>query len=134
MAEEPIRQTVLLVDDEASVRLYVTTVLRREGFQVLEAADGVDALAMLREIRGAVDVLVTDIKMPRMTGIELVNAAKIAFPGIPVVYISGEHLKQELHSPQHRVAFLQKPFLPQAVLDAVREVIPRTTTASGFGA
>lgn len=127
-----MRQTVLLVDDEASVRLYVTTVLRREGFQVLEAADGVDALTMLREIRGAVDVLVTDIEMPRMTGIELVTAAKIAFPGIQVVYISGEHLQQELHDPQHCVAFLQKPFLPQAVLDAVRGVIPRATTASGF--
>ena len=132
MAKTPIRHTVLLVDDEASVRLYVTTVLRREGFQVLEAADGVDALAMLREIRGAVDVLVTDVEMPRMTGIELVKAAKIAFPGIPVVYISGEHLKQELHSPEHRVTFLQKPFLPQAVLDAVRGVIPKTATASGF--
>ena len=132
MAEKPLRQTVLLVDDEASVRLYITAVLRSEGFQVLEAADGVDALAMLRKIRGAVDVVVTDVNMPRMTGIELVNAAKIAFPGIPVVYISGEHLKQELHNPQHRVAFLQKPFLPQAVLDAVREVIPKATTVSGF--
>jgi len=86
---------------------------------------------MLREIRGAEDVVVTDIKMPKMTGIELVNAAEIAFPGIPVVYISGEHLKRELHNPQHRVAFLQKPFLPQAVLDAVRGVIPKTTIASG---
>src|SRR4051812_31056783 len=127
----PVRLTVLLVDDQEYLRRFVKTVLRREGFQVLEAGDGVDGLALLREIDGAVDILVTDVRMPRMSGIELVKAAKSAFPELPVLYISGEYLKQELHDPQHHVAFLQKPFLPQAVLDAVREMIPGATAAPG---
>lgn len=129
---QPEQQKVLLVDDEAPVRNYVSAVLRRSGFQVLEAADGVDALAVLREIEGGVDLLVTDVSMPRMTGIELVQAVAAGFPGIPVVYISGEPLKHELHSPQCHVVFLQKPFLPQAMLDAIQAVDPKSVAASRF--
>jgi two-component system cell cycle sensor histidine kinase/response regulator CckA len=132
MTERQLGRTVLLVDDEESVRLYITTVLRREGFQVLEAADGVDAFALLREIRGAVDVLVTDIRMPRMSGTELVEAIKVDFPGIPVVYISGDHSRQDVPNGHRRVAFLQKPFAPQAIVDAIRGVVLNTTTASEF--
>jgi two-component system, cell cycle sensor histidine kinase and response regulator CckA len=115
-------QLVLLVDDERSLRAYASEVLCREGFEVVEAADGADALAIVQRMHGAVNVLLTDIKMPRMTGIELVTIVRTDFPGIPVVYISGEALRDGLHNPCARVAFLQKPFGPQALLDAVRTV------------
>ena len=82
-----------------------------------------DALSMVQHMQGTVDVLVTDIRMPRMTGIELVRAVKIDFPGIPVVYISGEAMRDELHNPRARVVFVQKPFRPQAILTAVRTVV-----------
>jgi len=116
-----MRPIALLVDDDQPLRGYVSAVLRQGGFEVVEAADGTDALAMLQRMDGTVDVLVTDIRMPRMTGIELVRAVKNEYPGIPVVYISGEALRDELHAA--RVAFLQKPFAPPAVLDAVRTVM-----------
>jgi two-component system cell cycle sensor histidine kinase/response regulator CckA len=128
------QQKVLLVDDEWSVRVYVANVLQGDGFDVLEAADGVDALALLLQMRGAVDVLVTDVQMPRMTGIDLVEKVKTEFPSIPVVYISGDHLTKELHNPSHCVVFVQKPFRPRAILDAVRSVIPIAEASSGFGA
>lgn len=115
-------RTALLVDDDAPVRRYVTTVLRREGFDVLEACDGADALSLLHEIQGAVDVLVTDVEMPQMNGTDLVRAARVCFPGIPVLYVSGPCLKEDLHCPQDRVAFLQRPFPPQAVLEAIRGI------------
>jgi CheY-like chemotaxis protein len=114
-----------LVDDEAALRAYVARVLQLGGFEVMEAADGVDALAVLRAVGRAVDVLVTDIKMPRMLGTELVEAATRDFPGLPVVYISGEHLKTQLHRPELGIVFLQKPFLPQAMFDAVCGVTQR---------
>ena len=111
-----------MVDDDAPVRRYITTVLRREGFDVLEACDGADALSLLHEIHGAVHVLVTDVEMPRMNGADLVRAARVDFPGIPVLYVSGQSLQEDLDCPQDHVAFLQKPFPPEAVLEAIRGI------------
>ena len=116
-------QIALLVDDDQQVRGYVSAVLRHGGFEVVEAADGTDAVAMVQRVHSTVDVLVTDIEMPRMTGIELVRAVKNEYPGIPVVYISGRSLPEELHNPRTRVVFVQKPFGPRAILSAVRTVI-----------
>ena len=113
----------VLVDDEQTLRAYVSAVLHQGGFSVIEAADGSDALALVRQMRGCVDVLVTDVKMPRMTGIDLVTCVKIDFPDIPILYMSGEPLQESLHNPRSRVLFLQKPFGPQAFLDAVRTVV-----------
>jgi len=92
--------------------------------------DGTDALSIVQSMHGTLDVLVTDIKMPHMTGTELVRAAKMDFPGIPVVYISGEALREELHNPRGRVVFLEKPFGPQAILDAIRTVTAPAAAAS----
>ncbi len=128
------RQRVLLVDDELPVRTFIAKALQREGFEILEAGDGQDALGVLQQMGGDVDVLVTDIKMPRMTGIELVEKVKTEFPGVPVVYISGEHLKEQLHNPSKRVVFLQKPFRPQAMLDAIRAVTADCGAVRGFSA
>lgn len=121
-------KVALLVDDEQLVRDYVSTVLRQEGFKVLEAADGTDALSIVQGMRGTVDVLVTDVRMPRMTGIELVRSVKTDFPALPVIYISAEAFCDGLHDPCGHVLFLQKPFGPQAIRDAVRTVmIPEDT-------
>lgn len=126
-----MRQIALLVDDEQPVRAYVSAVLRQDGYEVLEAGDGSDALSIVQQMQGTVDVLVTDIRMPRMTGIELVRAVKIDFPGVPVVYISGEALRDDLHNPRARVVFVQKPFRPQAILTAVRTVVAMAGAAQG---
>jgi NarL family two-component system response regulator LiaR len=123
-------QIALLVDDERCLRAYASEVLCREGFEVVEAADGDDALRIVQSMHGTVNVLVTDIKMPHMTGIELVKAVRTDFPGIPVVYTSGEALRDGLHNPRARVAFVQKPFGPQALLDAVRTVTAPAAAAS----
>ena len=123
-AGRPSQRVVLLVDDEASVRSYVRRVLQRGGYQVLEAADGVDALDLVRKLGGAVDLLVTDVRMPRSTGTELAKVVKTEFPNLPVVFISGEHLKDQLHDPERRAVFVQKPFLPEVFLEAVKGLLP----------
>jgi two-component system, cell cycle sensor histidine kinase and response regulator CckA len=122
-------QVALLVDDEQPVRSYVSAVLRQAGFDVIEAANGADALSILQYRRCTVDVLVTDIMMPRMTGIELVSGVKNEYPELPVVYISGEPLREDLHNPRTRVLFLQKPFGPSAIVDAVQTVIKPSQAA-----
>jgi CheY-like chemotaxis protein len=118
-------QTALLVDDEPDMRTYVSGILRRGGFQVYEAADGMDALSFLRSVSGAVDLLVTDIRMPRMTGTELAGVVRNDFPEIPIVFISGEQPRWLLDDPEARTIFLLKPFQPQAILEAVRIVSRR---------
>jgi len=129
-AVRPPQRVVLLVDDDAIVRTYVKRLLQLNGYQVLEAADGADALALLRKLSGAVDVLVTDVKMPGMTGTELVKVAKTEFPNIPVVFISGDFLWDELHVPWQRVVFVQKPFPPEALLNAMEEFLPKISVQS----
>jgi two-component system, cell cycle sensor histidine kinase and response regulator CckA len=123
-------RVALLVDDEQKLRAFVSAVLREGGFHVLEAADGKDALLIVQRVNGIVDVLVTDIGMPHMTGIELVTKVKCDFPGIPVVYISGDAGSEGLHNPSARTVFLQKPFGAKAILDAIRTVIAPAAAAT----
>jgi two-component system, cell cycle sensor histidine kinase and response regulator CckA len=81
--------SVLVVDDEAAVRRFAVRVLQREGYEVLEAADGLEALEMLRAGKVTVDLIVSDIVMPRMNGVELMQAVTESDPQIPVVLMSG---------------------------------------------
>jgi two-component system, cell cycle sensor histidine kinase and response regulator CckA len=81
--------SVLVVDDETAVRRFAVRVLQREGYDVLEAADGLEALEMLRAGKVTVDLIVSDIVMPRMNGVELMQAVTESDPRIPVVLMSG---------------------------------------------
>ena len=81
--------SVLVVDDETAVRRFAVRVLQREGYEVLEAADGLEALEMLRAGQVTVDLIVSDIVMPRMNGVELMQAVAESDPQIPVVLMSG---------------------------------------------
>ena len=119
------RETVLLAEDDPSVRAIVADVLTQKGYRVLRAADGQAALEMARGQPGKIDLLVTDIVMPGMTGRELAEALTAARPGLRVLYMSGytddavvRHgvLAEEMH-------YLQKPFSPRALASKVREVL-----------
>lgn len=81
--------SVLVVDDEAAVRRFAARVLARDGFEVLEANDGVDALELLKVASPPVDIVVTDIVMPRLNGVELMEALSVSHPGLPVILMSG---------------------------------------------
>jgi two-component system cell cycle sensor histidine kinase/response regulator CckA len=81
--------SVLVVDDEAAVRRFAVRVLQRDGYDVLEAADGHEALEMLRTGQVTVDLIVSDIVMPRINGVELMQAVTESHPDVPVVLMSG---------------------------------------------
>jgi PAS domain S-box-containing protein len=119
------RETVLLTEDEAQVRQMIRMILEMSGYRVLEAASGEEALILYKQHEGQIDLIMTDVVMPGMSGRELAESLEDLHPGIKVLYISGytddaivRHglLDQE-------IAFLQKPFTPDALMRKVREVL-----------
>jgi DNA-binding NtrC family response regulator len=80
---------ILVVDDETAVRRFAARVLERDGFGVLEAVDGVEALEMVRDQGVSVAAVVSDIVMPRMNGVELMDALSVSHPDLPVILMSG---------------------------------------------
>jgi CheY-like chemotaxis protein len=124
---EPASQleTILVVEDEAGIRALVRKILRRQGYQVLEAANGVEALAICREHSGQIDLLITDVIMPEVGGRELVDRFHDLCATAKVLYVSGYTDDSAIYSGNHTAgtAFLQKPFTLGALLDKVKEVL-----------
>ena len=79
--------SVLVVDDETAVRRFATRVLEREGFSVIEATDGIEALEICKSCKP--DLVVSDIVMPRLNGVELMQALSVSYPDVPVILMSG---------------------------------------------
>jgi len=120
-------ETVLLAEDDSSVRGIVSDVLTQKGYRVLPAADGQAALAMARGYQGEISLLVTDIVMPGMTGRELAEALTDERPGLRVLYMSGYTDDAVVRHGvlSEGVPYLQKPFGPRALSSRVREVLDR---------
>jgi two-component system cell cycle sensor histidine kinase/response regulator CckA len=105
-------RTVLVAEDEATVRRFVRVVLEKEGFRVLEAENGMEALAVFEGAEPPPDVLLTDVVMPQMGGKELAKRLQEARPGMKVIFMSGFVRDPELLEGlnDRKVPFLQKPF------------------------
>jgi signal transduction histidine kinase/CheY-like chemotaxis protein len=113
--------TVLLVEDEDAVRAYASAVLRTAGFSVAEAASGKEALAEIEQHGGSFDIVVTDVVMPGMTGVELARRIDELLPSLPVLLVSGFAEDPRLHGPNGvQLPFLSKPYRPDVLLHAVR--------------
>jgi CheY-like chemotaxis protein len=114
-----IRQaTVLVVDDEEPLRLYVTRIMEDEGYRTLSAGDGAEALRLLDESEDLVQLVVTDIIMPNMSGLELAAHLARRAHAPPVLFMSGNYLETHLTGP-----LLTKPFLPQDLSRMVRRLM-----------
>jgi PAS domain S-box-containing protein len=124
---EPRRQgweTVLLVEDEDAVRALAREVLRRNGYVVLEARHGLDAIRAAERHPDEIQLLITDVVMPHMSGRDLADRLIAVRPKMKVLFISG----YTDHAIMHRhltpgVAFLQKPFSPEMFARKVRSVL-----------
>jgi CheY-like chemotaxis protein len=124
-------ETVLLVEDEEVVLRFMQKVLAGRGYHVLEAVNGLDALAISNQYQGTVDLLVTDVKMRFMGGYELAQALKLTRPGTPRIFISGYNEESDLlgEGRDEKSSFLQKPFTPLAFAQLVRNVLDGTPAA-----
>ena len=108
--------TVLVVDDEASIRGLVRNILAPKGYTVYEAADGLAAFKVIEALRGKLDVLLTDIRMPKLDGVALAQKVTAEYPSINVLYMSA-YLASFTKLPDQSI--LAKPFAPSALLDMV---------------
>jgi two-component system cell cycle sensor histidine kinase/response regulator CckA len=135
LSEEPERQrelaarsgagVVLVVDDDAVVRQVVSTVLRRAGYVVFDAAGPIEALKFAREYRERIDLLLTDAVMPHSSGKELADRLGELRPGVRVIYMSGYTDRDIVHHGvlDAEVNFLPKPITPAPLLDLVARVL-----------
>jgi PAS domain S-box-containing protein len=117
-------ETVLLVEDEGALRELVREHLEAWGYMVLTARDGAEALAICESHRGPIDLLLTDLVMPRMSGRELATRAVLLKTGIKTLYMSGyTDDAVVLHGLTEKTPFLQKPFTDVALARKVRELL-----------
>ena len=110
---------VLLVDDELAIRQLFASSLRRDGYHVVEAANGEEAVEAAK-LAERVDLVVTDIRMPKMDGVAMANALREAQPSIRIVFVSGYPTDLAALGPNS--CMLAKPFLRADLMKAVHEL------------
>jgi PAS domain S-box-containing protein len=124
------RETILLVDDEKSLRKLGKRVLTQAGYRVLEASDGAMALRIAAEEVGEIDLVLTDVEMPTLGGRGMVDELHELSPGVRVLFMSGytdnEILRRGIRTSE--TEFLQKPFTAEALCAAVRSVLAKPST------
>ena len=123
-------ETILLVDDNDLVRDIAQAVLEMEGYTVVVAAQGSDALTICADATRRIDLLVTDVIMPGMSGPELVERLASLRPGLKVLYVSGYRRADAMRRSEllSSNAFLQKPFTGELLVRKVREVLDSTAS------
>ena len=121
-------QTILLVEDEPAIRTLIRRMLAGAGYELLVARNGDEALTIAKQYSGVIDLLLTDVVMPRMNGFELGNLIGSAHPETQILFVTG-HARDTI-SVRHELrtagrAFLLKPFTQDALLGKIREILPR---------
>lgn len=125
-------ETILIAEDDTSVRELVRDELRKLGYRVLEAKDGLDACLIATQHMGSLQLLLTDVVMPGMSGKELAQHLRVIKPELKLLFISGYTDDVGLGAGDPLSAYLQKPFTPEAAATAVRQLLDyHPTTNNG---
>jgi CheY-like chemotaxis protein len=116
-------ECVLLVEDEAQLRVQARRLLERCGFTVLEAMNGEDGLRAFEAQRSRIDVVVTDVMMPVLGGVEMVGRMRLLAPEVPVVFVSGFTAEDRGLPLDAQTVFVPKPYTLTALCDAIDGVV-----------
>jgi CheY-like chemotaxis protein len=132
----PIRQpyaTILLAEDNDNLRNLLHRVLEGNGFSVLPAADGAEALLLCQQHEGTIDLMVSDIVMPRLNGFQLSEQVRTAHPEIKFLFITGfaEQFPELRELIKYGATILEKPFLPSELLHKVDDTLNQGKRATG---
>jgi DNA-binding response OmpR family regulator len=121
MAPTENGKTILLAEDEQGVRSFVLTMLRQNGYHVIVAVDGQDALAKARAFDGIIHLLLSDVQMPNMTGIELATQLQIDRPDVKILLMSG--MVAGLLLLNEGWQFLPKPFMSNLLRERLQHLL-----------
>jgi CheY-like chemotaxis protein len=118
-------ETILLVEDDATLRDLTQRVLEERGYRVLTAPSGIDALAMVERIREPIHLLLTDVVMPRMSGAALAEGVRDRHPATRVVFMSGytDEAAVRQAAASGGIRFIQKPYKPEGLLSTIRAAL-----------
>lgn len=119
---------VLVAEDDVLVRNLVNTVLMRAGYSVLLACDGEEALELSRRYPGNIHLLLSDVMMPRMSGLELASRIQDERPEVRALLVSGE-MSSEISEASATFDFLGKPFVPLQLRSKLEEIMSRPGTS-----
>ena len=118
-------ETILLVDDEDSIRDFLAEILSEQGYKVFEASNGEEGLQVFNECNENIHLLISDVTMPKMGGPELANELRKLQPNIKALFISGnvedKYINEQTADPN--TSFLQKPFTYDSIISIVREIL-----------
>lgn len=118
-------KTILVVDDDDAVRVPAIEFLKMEGYRVLQAGNGIEAMQLIKEKIASVDLLLTDISMKGMTGLDLASALRKVNPALKVIFMSGNapHQTSAVANPDDDSVRLQKPFPLAFLIETVRDLL-----------
>lgn len=122
----PGNQTILLAEDTDEIRHMLAEALCKNGYRVLEAGDGMEALKISDSYAGSIDILITDVRMPRLSGLDLIRDLKPRRPGTRILAISG--WTDAVLDPG--TPFLQKPFTPATLLWKIDQIVAEGTSTA----
>ena len=126
------RETILVVEDEPGLRELASTVLQKQGYEVLKAAHGDEGLTIVRERRGKpIDLVLTDIVMPQMGGKAMVEWLAITHPEISILFTSGYTDWDLDESVDGKIEFLPKPYTPSGLVRRLRKVLDDAQSKAG---
>ncbi|MDP8267172.1 MAG: response regulator, partial [Candidatus Tenebribacter davisii] len=123
--QKPGNETILLVDDEDSIRDFLTEILEEKGYKVIQASNGLQGLNKFKNTNDKIDLLISDITMPKMSGPELLDELRQLQPNIKAIFISGNvddnFIKEQ--TAKSNISFLHKPFTYESIISIIRKTL-----------
>ena len=124
------KKTLLVVEDDELVREILVEMLSPE-FHIIEAIDGAHGINQYQLYAETISAVVTDLRMPKMNGAEMIEQLRLLDPKLPILVITGGEGKIDINdlTQKHQIKIVPKPFLPDELLGALRDEIPANSSA-----